>query len=327
MASNRDGATLLMVRFARAVTALVIVGAFVAALAAQIPVWPLELFDHFRVHYLAIGLLATAAAFALQLRGYFDAGALATLMNVCVLLPDAPRASVPAEGTPLRVLLLNVHTSSSDFGAVRRLIDDTHPDLIGLVEVDQRWLDALAPSLTAYMGRIEHPRDDNFGVALYARGTVTGDAEKVGSNVPTIVAKVSVEQTSLTVVVTHPVPPMNSHSSSVLEAQLDAVARRTRNESNVLVMGDFNSTPWSRPFRRLLAGSNLCDSRDGFGLQASFPASPWLLRIPIDHLLHSCSIGVTARRIERDVGSDHLPVLVDLVIPTRTSARPRTTAP
>jgi endonuclease/exonuclease/phosphatase family metal-dependent hydrolase len=39
------------------------------------------------------------------------------------------------------------------------------------------------------------------------------------------------------------------------------------------------------------------------------------MRIPIDHMLVSCSIGVASRRIERDVGSDHLPVVVDLVIP------------
>jgi len=32
-------------------------------------------------------------------------------------------------------------------------------------------------------------------------------------------------------------------------------------------------------------------------------------------VLVSCSIGVRSRRIERDVGSDHLPVLVDLSVP------------
>ena len=80
-------------------------------------------------------------------------------------------------------------------------------------------------------------------------------------------------------------------------------------------MGDYNATPWSRPFWRFVDRSGLCDSRAGFGVQASFPAMSAVLRIPIDHVLVSCSIGVRDRRIGRDVGSDHLPVIVDLVLP------------
>jgi endonuclease/exonuclease/phosphatase (EEP) superfamily protein YafD len=80
-------------------------------------------------------------------------------------------------------------------------------------------------------------------------------------------------------------------------------------------MGDLNATPWSRPFVHLVESSGLCDTRAGFGVQASFPAASWLLRIPIDHVLASCGIGVQSRRIGRDVGSDHLPVIVDLVVP------------
>jgi endonuclease/exonuclease/phosphatase (EEP) superfamily protein YafD len=80
-------------------------------------------------------------------------------------------------------------------------------------------------------------------------------------------------------------------------------------------MGDLNATPWSRPFHRFVGRSGLCDSRAGFGVQASFPAASALLRIPIDHVLVSCVIGVRNRRIGRDVGSDHLPVIVDLVLP------------
>jgi endonuclease/exonuclease/phosphatase (EEP) superfamily protein YafD len=83
----------------------------------------------------------------------------------------------------------------------------------------------------------------------------------------------------------------------------------------VIVMGDLNATPWSQPFRRLVARSGLCDSRAGFGIAASYPADSTVLRIPIDHVLITCSIGVADRRVERDIGSDHRPVIVDLVVP------------
>lgn len=53
----------------------------------------------------------------------------------------------------------------------------------------------------------------------------------------------------------------------------------------------------------------------GFGVQTSFPSNLWLLRIPIDHVLVACAIGVDDRRIGPEVGSDHLPVITDLVVP------------
>lgn len=285
-------------------------------LGGILPFWPFELFEHFRVQYLVLGVVAIGGTLAVRdHRGYFDAAVIATLVHVCSLLPAAPVAHGPARGTPVRVLVLNVLTSSSSHDAVRRLITDTRPDIVALVEVDKIWLDALAPVLAEYAGRIEEPRWDNFGIALYARGPVTGAVEELGSGRPTIVAQVSVASVSLSVIVTHPWPPMNAIAADALGVQLDAIAVRARSMPNALVMGDFNTTPWSRRFRRLLSASGLCDSRDGFGIQPTYPANLWLARIPIDHLLHACTIGVTGRWVERDVGSDHLPVVVDLVVP------------
>lgn len=179
-----------------------------------------------------LGILVTTGAFAPRLTAT-DAAAFATLVHLCSLLPVSPTARMPGHGTRVRVLVLNVLQTSSSFADVRRLIDDVDPDVIGLVEVDQRWLDALAPSLVEYAGRIEAPRDNYSGPALYARGPATGAV----------------------------------------------------------------------------------DSRDGFGLQATYPTSPMWLQIPVDHVLHTCTFGVTERRVERDVGSDHLPIVVDLVVP------------
>src|SRR5262249_10196619 len=117
-----------------------------------VPIWPCMLFEHFRVQYAAGGLVIVGCAAALRLRGYFDAAALAALVHVIWIAPDlcgSPQP-IPGDGTPVGVLALNVHTESSSFGQVRRLIEDVRPDVIGLVEVDQRWLDAIAPAVAGY---------------------------------------------------------------------------------------------------------------------------------------------------------------------------------
>lgn len=289
-------------------------GAILAWLCALLPVWPLMLAEHFRVQCALGGAAAAMCAAALRLR-WFDAAAIVTLLQGVWLAPTwCERAQPVGDGVTVRVLMLNVHTESTSYAAVRQLIADTQPDVIGLVEVNARWLEELAPALTAYGARIEHPRDDNFGVALYA-GAMTGGVESLGE-LPSVVAQVTVRGARLGVVLTHPLPPMSASAIASATEQLDGIAERARGLAGpAIVMGDLNTTPWSALYHRLRARSGLCDSRAGFGLQASFPSTSTVLRIPIDHVLTTCDVGVVERRIERDVGSDHLPVVLDLVVP------------
>jgi endonuclease/exonuclease/phosphatase (EEP) superfamily protein YafD len=270
------------------------------------------------VQYVVAGAVLLGAVFALRMRGWADVAAIATLVHAMPLAADLTRSprSGPAGGAEIRVLMLNVLTENRRFDQVRQLIADEKPDIVGLVEVDRRWIAGVAPAVADFAGRLEEPRDDNFGVALYVRGRANGAIERLGSSTPSVVADVAIRDVRLRVVLTHPMPPIDADATRLQERQIAAVAERARGLVDpVLVMGDFNTTPWSRLFARLIGRTGLCDSREGFGIQASFPSDMAILRIPIDHLLASCSIGVRARRIGPQVGSDHLPVIVDLTIP------------
>ncbi len=310
-------------RLVRVAVALGCGALVVTCLVPLVPVWPFVLTEHFRVQFLGGGAVLVAAAAALAMRGYFDAALLGTLVHLLAIAPELclrPRP-IPRDGVPLRVLVVNVHTRSTSFDAVRALIDDVRPDVVGLVEADQRWIDGVAPAVAGFAGRLEEPRDDNFGLALYTRAPLVGTVERLDAAWPSAVAALPVGGATVTLLLTHPLPPVSAAALDAQQVHFDAVARRVRTLAGpVVVMGDLNATPWSRPYRRLLAGSGLCDSRAGFGIQATFPSSSFLLRIPIDHLLASCSVGITGRRVERHVGSDHLPVVVDLVVPPAGSA-------
>jgi endonuclease/exonuclease/phosphatase (EEP) superfamily protein YafD len=299
-------------------TAIACGGVVATYVVALVPIWPCVLLEHFRVQLIAGAVVVVSGAAALRMRGYFDVAAVAALLHILAIAPDGCRSPhMPSgEGQVVRVLVLNVHTESSSFDEVARLIDDVQPDIVGLVEVDERWLRGVAPAVARFEGRLEKPRSDNFGVALYTRGPLVGSIEGLGVALPSVIGTVDLDGAKLSIILVHPFPPMSAAALAAQREQLDAVAARARSMAGPLViMGDFNATPWSRPYRRLLTGSGLCDSRAGFGVQATFPASSAVLRIPIDHLLMSCSIGIADRRVERDVGSDHLPVVVELVIP------------
>jgi endonuclease/exonuclease/phosphatase (EEP) superfamily protein YafD len=78
-------------------------------------------------------------------------------------------------------------------------------------------------------------------------------------------------------------------------------------------MGDFNTTPWSVLMRQVLRESGLVNSQSGFGLQPTWPATlPNFLQIAIDHCLHSPSLITKHRTIGPNIGSDHLPIGLEL---------------
>lgn len=81
-----------------------------------------------------------------------------------------------------------------------------------------------------------------------------------------------------------------------------------------MVLGDLNVTPWSHVFRDLLKRTGLIDSAQGWGIQPTWPSGAVLLRIPIDHCLHSPDVAIVNREIGENVGSDHFPVIVDFFI-------------
>jgi endonuclease/exonuclease/phosphatase (EEP) superfamily protein YafD len=92
-----------------------------------------------------------------------------------------------------------------------------------------------------------------------------------------------------------------------------SVRQQKEGKREVVVIGDFNSTPWSGRFREFLHQTDLRNSQRGFGLQPTWHASlPSPLMIAIDHCLHSKSIATVKRATGSNIGSDHLPLFVEL---------------
>ncbi len=95
---------------------------------------------------------------------------------------------------------------------------------------------------------------------------------------------------------------------------LAKVARDFPRENKILI-GDFNTTPYSYHFKKLLSKSGLKQPPPHFRVNtwpSFFPFS--MLRIPIDHVLTSQNINITHRQTGPNLNSDHLPVITHLEI-------------
>lgn len=294
--------------------------------------WFLDLFSHFRVQYL-FGLLVLGL---LLLFGHRRKMAVTFLAFATVnLVPILPlyfgRQDMPADGAPaLRAMLINVNTDLGDAVRVGDAISAADPDILVLEEISARWMSDLAWLTNAYPHSLVQPREDNFGIGLFSKRPLT-EAEVVyigGADVPSILANVSVGYTNLRVIATHPLPPGGRDYSRWRNEQLDRLPDYVRSPLPVLLLGDLNVTPWNYHFRRLLSRSGLRDSAKGYGVQPSWPNFTPLLRIPLDHGLHSSGIIIIDRRIGDDVSSDHYPVIIDFVIKMEhNKGRPTTASP
>ena len=276
--------------------------------------WRFDLTSHFRVQYFVV-LTAGTIVFAVGRKWKMAiVPGISAVLNLALILPLYSGPSVPENrGRPFRAVMMNVHRSNTQHDKVLTFIRSSDPDVVLLLEVNDIWMKALQAIQADYPYSRCVPRSDNFGIVLLSRVQfVAAEVPYFGSaGKPTIVARFDIEGRPLTIVGTHPVPPVSRRCSHYRNEQLEQVAAFVREqEGSVIVLADVNMTSWSPHFRTFLRRSGLRDSRKGFGVQPTWPSYNPILRIPIDHCLVSDGVVIHDRRVGSDVGSDHYPIVI-----------------
>jgi endonuclease/exonuclease/phosphatase (EEP) superfamily protein YafD len=279
--------------------------------------WFFDLFSHFRVQYLAGLALTGAVLLALgRWKPALAAGLLACI-NLAYVAPlylgAPPRA--PGDDPGLRAVVFNVGRAHPD--SVRPFLRSVDADIVVLLEIDRGWVGALEELAKTNPHVCTRVRQDSFGIGLYSRLPLTEAriAEIGRADVPSVLAMARTEAGPLRIIGTHPVPPIGARLSRRRNRQLRQLAGHVPPDMSTILLGDLNNTPWNHHFRALLRRSGLQDSARGFGVQPTWPTAHFLLRVPIDHCLHSPDLRVLRRRVGPDLGSDHYPVIVDLLLP------------
>jgi endonuclease/exonuclease/phosphatase family metal-dependent hydrolase len=220
-------------------------------------------------------------------------------------------------------MLINVNTQTGDAGLVREVVKEHNPDILVLQEVNAQWVQELAWLTNSLPYSHVEAREDNFGIGVFSKPPMTGVKYlHIGdAHVPSLLATISVDQGLLHVLATHPVPPVGPAYSHWRNRQLAEMPSHVDASVPFLLIGDLNVSPWNHNFTTLLRQSGLLDSARGHGVQPTWPSSNPLLRIPLDHCLHSPSITVVDRKIGAGVSSDHYPLIVDFCLPAATGVQ------
>ncbi len=275
----------------------------------------LELFSHFRVQYLAAAVILALLFAALRK----PAGLMLMLalsgLNAAQVLPWYLGEAEHPETAVLKVLHANVQASNTDAAIIGEVIAREQPDVVFLQEITDRWLEDLEPISATYPFRLAVPRADKFGIVAYSRIPPLSSRSIASppNGYPTLLLRVSAGGRPLTLVSSHPPPPLGPSGHRHRNEQLESLAALMAPiaESKVLI-GDLNITMWSHNYASLKRAGGLVDARRGRGVMPTWPVGLPIASIPIDHCLVSPDIAVVDLVTGPDIGSDHRPLIARL---------------
>jgi endonuclease/exonuclease/phosphatase (EEP) superfamily protein YafD len=303
--------------------------------------FPWELLSHFRAQYLglAIALLGLILAvsrsrWALP-RPYLWAALLVVSLNAVEILPwywDYPQRIEPSwsnlsyvrvQALPhLRVFSANVHSDNTRYDQTIAIVQAENPDLALFIEVTPDWVNQLQAGLgdrlpyryTVY----------STGMLLMSRLPLT-QTKTLRTGDFSLLATFELGGQPIQFIGIHPVIPLPRAAFAQRNAAFQTLADYIQGITTpVIVMGDFNLSPWSPYYRQFIQQTHLHNASLGFGVQPSFPRLStvrprpgWLLpliNIPIDHCLVSRPFRVTGFGTAAHGNADHAPIVTELVL-------------
>jgi endonuclease/exonuclease/phosphatase (EEP) superfamily protein YafD len=280
-----------------------------------------ELASHFKVQYL-LGSAAGLLAFLFYREpGWAIAAAMGVAINLAATAPwYAGRKKITGNRSGrcrVRLILANVNHRNTARERFIAFAQKHTPDVLVVQEMNEVWRESLQRLHSLYPFIEELPKGGGSGMALYSRFPIErltialpeGDAR------PCILAQMDIAGSSVSLLSIHPRAPIRNDHYKLRNMLLGAAADCLRDlQSPKICVGDLNITPWSPYYRSFVERTKLVNVREGFGLLPSWPTFvffKWLM-LPVDHCLVSDDIRVKYVKTGDPIGSDHLPLIVEL---------------
>jgi endonuclease/exonuclease/phosphatase (EEP) superfamily protein YafD len=312
------------------------------------PHWWIRMFDFPRAQIAVFGVLVLVATILLlPHQTWWEWGipgllAAAVVYQGMQMLPytrlypkQVKQAREVPEGRAVRLVVTNVKMDNHDAELWLEVMHEADPDVLIALETDAWWIEHARMLHPRYPYRVEAPQDDGYGMFVYSRCRLRHSEVRrmVDEAVPSVWAVLEVgggQPVRLVAIHPRPTRPDVPQDSDQRDAELVLVARDLRDLEDglpVIVAGDLNDVAWSHSTRLFQRLSGLLDPRVGRGRFSTFHAEYPIFRWPLDHVFHSEDFTVNRLRLLEPVGSDHYPILVELVLEQDAPARQRELTP
>lgn len=219
-----------------------------------------------------------------------------------------PEVKASSQGS-IRIAFFNKLYSNTSYYAIDRKLSSVNPDMIGFSELkaeDVKNIDYLKKYKYAFFKESR----DNSKIAFFTN--LPAETEDNLNLTHVLSLKTHIAGDLYRVFVIHPVPPINTSWLHKRNKELDDLADyiNSLDTKNVILIGDFNLTPWSsayRSFSNRLGG--LKNSALGQGINFTWGNS--LIKTQVDHVFLPGSVSVDKFKTEKIPGSDHRLIWVD----------------
>jgi len=238
--------------------------------------------------------------------------------------PTACPTEQPGCATALRVMQFNFYNDNIDVSRLIPLLRGSGADVIAIEEFSVRPTAAVKQQLSdVYPYQVQFG-DGIPGIGLISKypiisATIVKLDEK--SFLSHLLVTLDVNGIPLRVIVAHPVPPTVAWPRGVPQYSIrnsddiHALAKLASSGEPTLLIGDFNLVDQSDDYRALrAAGLHDAFREAGWGLGVTWPLRSYLPPLMrIDYVWTTPEFTATSTWVGGDAGSDHLPVLADLV--------------
>lgn len=292
--------------------------------------WLADLFANLRVQQVIALLVAVAITVAFRRWRWLVVQAILLAIHLPWFLSAWTGAAsvLPSDSPDLVVMVANVLTKNRNHDAIANQIKAADADVVAILELGTPLHNRLEKELaTTYPHRVTDPQDrGNFGIAVYSKFPLS-DTKQFSLNIDSIRSigtTVTKDSKAYRIIATHPLPPMGRRGYNNRNGHLQKLSKRIDDyrkinpDQPMIVVGDFNLTPWSPIFSDLESSTGLKRAGRGLGMtptwyaltengEAFFP-----MGLILDHVLISDDLKCLSQKIGESMGSDHRSVRVEL---------------
>lgn len=209
----------------------------------------------------------------------------------------------------LRIAHFNTWAENNDYTGITNEILRLNADVVSLVEMDAKKKKAIIPALKAmYPHSFDCSGREYCELVIVSKYPILqaeGNGHWVGA--PYAQASLGGEMSGVTFMGVH--TTRFPHSRAQLKQVRELVRKLETVSGDLIVMGDFNATPFSRVNSTFSEGANLARLTE----LPTWPASVQIPQLAIDHAFASANFRVIGnQQIGNSAGSDHYPIVLTL---------------
>ena len=287
--------------------------------------WGFYLLPHFRIQYVLFSIGLILLSFVIKKKNKkqrkISLGILLLFVFIQSLqifdrLVDSPdKSDFPLKSKPeLRIFLWNTWQKNDKYEEVISYINEIRPHIIILQEFHPLLAKGCQDKLPTYQYFMAG--DNLFFIQNNHLLEVNAFRQEDIENLTAGNLLFKWNGIDITLLGIHLSAPTSHDKMRSRKKQIEQLRKWIKDQNSPqILIGDLNTTPWSREYNQISA--LLHDSSNGFGIQPSWPFHNFLisaLRIPLDHCFHSHNIITRNRYVGDSKRSNHRPLIIELEI-------------